>query len=84
MHVTTTPSVAYITRVDEFDCGVMITASHNPFYDNGIKVLNGSGEKLDEETTALIEAYIDNSFNLLITTYIIECKDNLFQGFFLS
>ena len=59
LHVTTTPSVAYVTRVDEFDCGVMISASHNPFYDNGIKLLNSHGEKMDEETIRLVEAYID-------------------------
>ena len=59
MHVTTTPSVSYVTRVDEFDCGIMISASHNPFYDNGIKLLNASGEKMDEETILKIEAYID-------------------------
>ncbi|MBQ6372897.1 MAG: phosphoglucosamine mutase [Clostridia bacterium] len=59
MHVTTTPSVAYITRVDDFDCGIMISASHNPYYDNGIKVLNGNGEKMEEETLLKIEAYID-------------------------
>lgn len=59
LHVTTTPSVAYVTRMDDFDCGVMISASHNPFYDNGIKLLNGSGEKMDDETTALVEAYLD-------------------------
>ncbi len=59
LHVTTTPSVSYVTRQDGFDCGIMITASHNPFYDNGIKVINRYGEKLDDETTALIEAYID-------------------------
>ena len=45
LHVTTTPSVAYVTRVDNFDCGVMISASHNPFYDNGIKLINSRGEK---------------------------------------
>ncbi len=50
MHVTTTPSVAYITRIDDFDCGIMISASHNPFYDNGIKLLNSKGEKMEEET----------------------------------
>lgn len=65
LHVTTTPSVSYITRTDGFDCGVMITASHNIFYDNGIKVLNGRGEKLDDEVTALIEAYIDKDFKTL-------------------
>ena len=59
LHVTTTPSVAYVTRMDDFDCGVMISASHNPFYDNGIKLLNGNGEKMDEETIALVEAYLD-------------------------
>ena len=61
LHVTTTPSVAYVTRVDEFDCGVMITASHNPFYDNGIKLLNGNGEKMDEKTIGLVEDYIDGN-----------------------
>ena len=59
MHVTTTPSVAYITRVDDFDCGIMISASHNPFYDNGIKLLNGNGEKMDEETILKVEVFID-------------------------
>ena len=59
LHVTTTPSVAYVTRVDNFDCGVMISASHNPFYDNGIKLMNSRGEKMDEETTGAIEAYLD-------------------------
>ena len=56
LHVTTTPSVAYIARVDSFDCGIMISASHNPYYDNGIKLINGQGEKMDEETIALVEA----------------------------
>ncbi len=59
LHVTTTPSVSYVTRQDDFDCGIMITASHNPFYDNGIKVINQYGEKLDDATTSLIEAYLD-------------------------
>ena len=59
MHVTTTPSVAYITRVDDFDCGIMISASHNPYYDNGIKLLNGNGEKMEEEVLDKIEDYID-------------------------
>lgn len=59
LHVTTTPSVSYVTRQDDFDCGIMITASHNPFYDNGIKVINRYGEKLDDKTTSYIEAYID-------------------------
>lgn len=59
LHVTTTPSVAYVIRQDCFDCGVMITASHNPFYDNGIKVLNSNGEKLEDAVAFLAEAYID-------------------------
>ncbi len=59
LHVTTTPSVSYVTRLEGFDCGIMITASHNPFYDNGIKVINRHGEKFDDEATALIEKYID-------------------------
>ncbi len=65
LHVTTTPSVSYVTRQDEFDCGIMITASHNPFYDNGIKVINRYGEKLDDKTTLLIEAYIDGNLKAL-------------------
>ena len=65
LHVTTTPSVSYVTRQEEFDCGIMITASHNPFYDNGIKVINKYGEKLDDKTTALIEAYIDGNMSAL-------------------
>lgn len=63
LHVTTTPSVSYVTRQEEFDCGVMITASHNPYYDNGIKIINRFGEKLDDGTTALIEAYIDSDID---------------------
>ena len=59
LHVTTTPSVAYVARVDNFDCGIMISASHNPYYDNGIKLINGQGEKMDEETISLVEAYLD-------------------------
>ena len=59
MHVTTTPSVAYIARVDEFDCGIMISASHNPYYDNGIKLINGKGEKMDEATIEQVEKYLD-------------------------
>lgn len=65
LHVTTTPSVSYVTRQEEFDCGIMITASHNPFYDNGIKVINKYGEKLDDKTTAYIEAYIDGNLSAL-------------------
>ncbi len=65
LHVTTTPSVSYVTRQDEFDCGIMITASHNPYYDNGIKIINKYGEKLDDNTTALVEAYLDEDFSVL-------------------
>ena len=64
MHVTTTPSVAYITRVDDFDCGIMISASHNPYYDNGIKLLNSKGEKMDEETILPVEDYIDGKLEV--------------------
>ena len=59
LHVTTTPSVAYITRTDAFDCGIMISASHNPYYDNGIKLFNSDGEKMGEDVIVLIEDYID-------------------------
>ena len=59
LHVTTTPSVAYITRRNDFDCGIMISASHNPYYDNGIKLISGTGEKMREDVIDLIEAYID-------------------------
>ena len=59
LHVTTTPSVAYVARTDGFDCGIMISASHNPYYDNGIKLINSSGEKMDESVISLVEAYID-------------------------
>ena len=59
LHVTTTPSVAYVVRTDSFDCGIMISASHNPYFDNGIKLINGSGEKMEESTIALVEAYLD-------------------------
>jgi len=59
LHVTTTPSVSYVTRTEEFDCGIMISASHNKFYDNGIKLLNGRGEKIEAEVEAKVEAYID-------------------------
>ena len=64
LHVTTTPSVAYVTRMDEFDCGIMISASHNPYYDNGIKLINTHGEKMEEQTIALIEDYIDGKLQV--------------------
>ena len=59
LHVTTTPSVSYVVRSEDFDCGVMISASHNPFYDNGLKVINGSGEKLGDDVIQEIENYLD-------------------------
>ncbi len=61
MHVTTTPSVSYIARTDDFDCGIMISASHNPYYDNGIKLVNEYGEKMDEETILKVEEYLDGN-----------------------
>ncbi|TAH65675.1 MAG: phosphoglucosamine mutase [Anaerolineaceae bacterium] len=61
LHVTSTPSVSYVVRTEGFDCGIMISASHNPFYDNGIKVFNGNGCKLEAEVEELIEEYIDNN-----------------------
>ena len=64
LHVTTTPSVAYVTSVDDFDCGIMISASHNPYYDNGIKLINSHGEKMDEQTIDLIEAYLDGKLEV--------------------
>ena len=64
LHVTTTPSVAYVARTDGFDCGIMISASHNPYYDNGIKLINGQGEKMEEETIALVDDYLDDRLQL--------------------
>ena len=60
LHVTTTPSVSYVVRTENFDCGIMISASHNPFYDNGIKIINGCGHKMEADVEAQIEEYIDN------------------------
>ena len=60
LHVTSTPSVSYIARADDFDCGIMISASHNPFYDNGIKLINGDGEKMEESVLDGIEEYLDS------------------------
>ncbi len=69
LHVTTTPSVAYVTRTDEFDCGVMISASHNPFYDNGIKLLNAAGEKMDVSVIELVEDYLDGKLEAFGESY---------------
>ena len=65
LHVTTTPSVAYVTKVDGFDCGIMISASHNPFYDNGIKIMRANGQKIEAEIEEKIEAYIDGELEEL-------------------
>ena len=69
LHVTTTPSVAYVAKTDEFDCGIMISASHNPYYDNGIKLINREGIKMDEETIALVEAYLDGELEVFGEKY---------------
>ena len=69
LHVTTTPSVAYVARTDNFDCGIMISTSHNPYYDNGIKLINGNGEKMEEETIALVEDYLDGKVEVFGETY---------------
>ena len=63
LHVTTTPSVAFVARTDGFDCGIMISASHNPYYDNGIKLFNGAGEKMDPHVIALVEEYLDGKLD---------------------
>ena len=60
LHVTPTPSVSYVVRTEQFDCGIMISASHNPYYDNGLKVINGNGHKLEAEVEEKIETYIDS------------------------
>jgi phosphoglucosamine mutase len=65
LHVTTTPSVSYVVRTEEFDCGIMISASHNPFYDNGIKLLNGNGQKIEASIEERIEAYLDGELEEL-------------------
>lgn len=91
MHVTTTPSVAYITRVDDFDCGIMISASHNPFYDNGIKLFNSNGEKMDEGTILEIEDYIDGKTEVPLaerekigSTVDYESGRNRYMGYLIS
>lgn len=68
LHVTTTPSVAYITRVDKFDCGIMISASHNPYFDNGIKLINSQGEKMEDDVLEKIEAFLDGNESLPFAT----------------
>lgn len=73
LHVTTTPSVAYVVRTDEFDCGIMISASHNPYYDNGIKIISGTGQKIDAAIEEKIEAYIDGEIEELP----LACRENI-------
>ncbi|MEG2482735.1 MAG: phosphoglucosamine mutase [Lachnospiraceae bacterium] len=82
LHVTTTPSVSYVTRTEDFDCGIMISASHNPFYDNGIKVINGRGHKLEAEVENKIEAYIDGEIEELpfATREAIGCTADYVAG----
>ena len=92
LHVTTTPSVAHIVRVDRFDCGIMISASHNPYYDNGIKLINSHGEKMGEKVLKLIEDYIDGKGEEIpfarrdrigkIVDY--ECGRNRYIGYLIS
>ena len=73
LHVTTTPSVSYVVRTEDFDCGIMISASHNPFYDNGIKIINGNGQKMEAAVEEQIEAYIDGKLEELP----LEKKENI-------
>lgn len=73
LHVTTTPSVSYVVRTEGFDCGIMISASHNPYYDNGIKVINGSGYKLEADVEELIEEYLDSKEDKIP----LAIKDNI-------
>ncbi|MBQ9436962.1 MAG: phosphoglucosamine mutase [Lachnospiraceae bacterium] len=75
MHVTTTPSVSYITKADKFDFGIMITASHNPYQDNGIKIFDRHGEKMDEAVLEEIEQYIDGELEIPISEEVGVCKD---------
>ena len=84
LHVTTTPSVSYVVRTEGFDCGIMISASHNPFYDNGIKIINGSGYKLEAEVEQKIEDYIDGKTEeipqqeeIVISVILFPCRPDL-------
>ena len=77
LHVTTTPSVAYIARVDDFDCGIMISASHNLYYDNGIKLIDCYGEKMPEEILLLVKDYIDGKLHFIVKTIIAQLSERL-------
>ena len=80
LHVTTTPSVSYVVRTEDFDCGIMISASHNPYYDNGIKLINYYGEKMEEETILDVEAYLDGKTGEIPDVYKRQCYEScLFQ-----
>ena len=80
LHVTTTPSVSYIVRADKFDFGIMITASHNPYHDNGIKIINSSGYKMEEEVLEKIEEYIDGKLEIPFTFDNVGRCTDYFQG----
>lgn len=80
MHVTTTPSVAYITGSNDFACGIMISASHNPYYDNGIKLFNENGEKMDEQTILEIEDYIDGKIEIPVATREVGATIDYLSG----
>ncbi len=82
LHVTTTPCVSFITRTENFDCGVMISASHNPYYDNGIKLMNGIGEKMDDDLQDELEAYIDGDPDSIpfATEDKIGCTIDFYSG----
>lgn len=77
MHVTTTPSVSYTTRVQEFDCGIMITASHNPYTDNGIKLIDSKGNKMSEDILELVEKFIDGEITIPISSKTGKCYDHI-------
>ena len=79
LHVTTTPSVSYVVRTEDFDCGIMISASHNPYYDNGIKLINSKGEKMDEETILKVEDYIDGKIEVPMAV-----RRNRYIGYLIS
>lgn len=92
LHVTTTPSVSYVARTEDFDCGIMISASHNPFYDNGIKLINAAGEKMKEDVIAEIEKYLDGELGEIpyVTRENIGCTvdytagRNRYMGYLMS
>ena len=92
LHVTTTPSVSYVTRTEDFDCGIMISASHNPFYDNGIKLINDKGEKMGEDVISEIEKYLDGdhaevplaTHERIVCTIDYAAGRNRYMGYLMS